>query len=382
MQELKTFGVYRFTISDASGKPELLISIKKEYQGKPLYEKALQRQFDKNHDTDNPYLLKYSALRDVEGFGRCLVVEWEDARPLSEFIASNPSVEQKKNVLEQLATALGYLHERKTVHGDLSPAVVFITKNGNQARLLNFQQQYAGNQDDAAQVIRYQAPEVKDGTVALTVRSDMYALGMLMKDLRLGGDYYDVVSRCCSYNSSQRFSTMDEFVDALNHRRPSRSSSSSAKVAMPKVSKGFMRVVAVLLALAVVVGIVVYFVNDADLLGAGDTTAATVSADTTATVTAQDTTSAPVPTQTSPTEYTGELEFLATLVPQMQKDIDKMYAPYSATSTDAEKKELRGKVARYYRGLRKTLGKKSQEQFDAFDKAFAEYKKTKDGALQ
>ena len=73
--------VYRFTLSDGGAKPELLISIKKEYQGKPLYEKGLQRQFDAHHDEEHPYLLRYVEMRDVDGLGRCLVVDWEDARP-------------------------------------------------------------------------------------------------------------------------------------------------------------------------------------------------------------------------------------------------------------------------------------------------------------
>ena len=261
MQDLKTYGVYRFTLSDGGAKPELLISIKKEYQGKPLYEKGLQRQFDAHHEEEHPYLLRYVDMRDVDGQGRCLVVDWEDARPLSAFAAENPSLEAKKAVLEQLASALGYIHERKGVHGDLSPAVVFVTKKGNQVRLLNFRQTYAGNQDDAAQVIRYQAPEIKDGTVAVTARADMYALGMLMKDLRLGGEFYDVVSCCCNYNSSARYETMADFADALDHRRSNRPSG-GVKVGVPKVGKGALRAFAVVLALAVVVGIVLYFIND------------------------------------------------------------------------------------------------------------------------
>lgn len=75
MQDLKTYGVYRFTLSDGGAKPELLISIKKEYQGKPLYEKGLQRQFDAHHEEEHPYLLRYVDMRDVDGLGRCLVVD-------------------------------------------------------------------------------------------------------------------------------------------------------------------------------------------------------------------------------------------------------------------------------------------------------------------
>lgn len=33
MQDLKTYGVYRFTLSDGGAKPELLISIKKNIKG-------------------------------------------------------------------------------------------------------------------------------------------------------------------------------------------------------------------------------------------------------------------------------------------------------------------------------------------------------------
>lgn len=380
MKELKTWGVYRFTLGDGGGKPELLISIKKEYQGKPIYEKALQRQFEQNRDAEHPYLLQYVDMREVEGLGRCLVVNWEDARPLSEYVAENHEVEEKKAVLEQLASALGFLHERKAAHGDLSPAVVFVTNKGNQVRLLNFKQQYAGNQDEAAQVVRYQAPEVKDGTVALTPRADMYALGMIMKDLRLGGDYYDVVSRCCSYNSSERFSTMAEFADALERRRTR--STSSPSVSMPKVSKGFLRVAAIVVALLVVVGIVVYFVNDVSLLQKNTPQQPVAQVDTAVTAAPQDTASSDEVALPSTDQYTGELEFLATLVPQMHKDLDKMYAPYSAASTDAEKREVRAKAARYYKGLRKTLGRKSQAQFDAFDQAFAAYNKVKSDALK
>lgn len=380
MKELKTWGVYRLTVSDGGGKPELLVSVKQEHQQKPLYQKALQRQFEKNRDVVHPNMLKYVGTREVEGLGLCLVLEWEDARPLSVYIAESHELEDKKAVVEQLAEALGFLHERKMIHGDLSSTVVFVTNKGNQVRLLNLRQQYSGNQDEAAQVVRYQAPEVKDGTVALTPRADMYALGMIMKDLRLGGEYYDVVSRCCSYNSSERFATMGDLVDALEHRRrakPARARRSSAR----GMSKGVMRFLAIVLGLAVIVGVVVYFVGSTQLLQ-DEPAQAVVHEDTTA-VTPQEAVPEQPETAVAPTgQYTGELEFLATLVPQMHIDIDKMYAPYSSASTDEEKKEVRAKAARYYRGLRKTLGKKSQAQFEAFDQAFATYVKAKNEALR
>ena len=166
---------------------------------------------------------------------------------------------------------------------------------------------------------------------------------------------------------------MADFADALDHRRSGRPSG-GVKIGVPKVGKGALRAFAVVLALAVVVGIVLYFINDVNLQSQDDTQQVAVPHDTTATVAPQDTT-------VSPEDYTGELEFLATLVPQMYKDLDKIYAPYQAGATDADRRELRAKVVRYYRGLRGTLGKKSQAQFEAFDKAFADYNKIKTDAL-
>jgi serine/threonine-protein kinase len=71
------------------------------------------------------------------------------------------------------------------------------------------------------------------------------------------------------------------------------------------------------------------------------------------------------------TQYTGELAFLAKLVPQMHIDLDKIYA----SSTD--KMVVKRKVTTYYKGLRGTLKGLNENQFAAFDKAFAEYNSTK-----
>lgn len=76
-------------------------------------------------------------------------------------------------------------------------------------------------------------------------------------------------------------------------------------------------------------------------------------------------------TNTTEAQYTGDNAYLNEIVPQMQIDIDKIYNSSSDISV------VRRKVKRYYRGLRATLKDKTQEQLDAFDKAFAEYNNSK-----
>lgn len=61
------------------------------------------------------------------------------------------------------------------------------------------------------------------------------------------------------------------------------------------------------------------------------------------------------------------MEFLNRLVPQMHIDLDKIYA------RGGDAAAVHRRVAAYYKGLRRTLGNLSQEQFAAFDEAFASY---------
>jgi len=55
------------------------------------------------------------------------------------------------------------------------------------------------------------------------------------------------------------------------------------------------------------------------------------------------------------------------LVPQMHIDIDKIYAKGGDAAA------IRKRVQTYYKGLRKALGNLNDNQFAAYDKAFAEY---------
>ena len=58
----------------------------------------------------------------------------------------------------------------------------------------------------------------------------------------------------------------------------------------------------------------------------------------------------------------------------MHIDIDKLYAK------GGDSQAIRRRVVTYYKGLRGTLKGLSQTQYDAFDKAFADYVTTKNAA--
>ena len=66
----------------------------------------------------------------------CIISEWIDGVTLSEYLkgtsgSSEPSVNERRRVAEELAEAVAYIHSQQVVHRDLKPSNIMITNNGN-----------------------------------------------------------------------------------------------------------------------------------------------------------------------------------------------------------------------------------------------------------
>lgn len=381
MQEIKTASIQKLTTGKDGGQDVLLVSLKEAYQSKPQYQRALKKEFDRCKDFDHQHLLKFLAMKDVEGLGTCIEMEWEDSRSLLEYLDEGHSEDEKKRVVGQIASALEYLHENGMVHGALDPAFIFITKKTDEVKVLNLRLRYADTMSMPNSSLRFIAPEAKDGTVTLDARADVYSLGMIVKTMNLGTEYDQVVNGSCSFGRSERYASIEDLMEAFEHHRYSRKSEETSSPVNRKMV-GLVAAIAVL----VVIAVVLLFsrggqsdqqaantdsteVASNDQSQSTDTTSNSVSgsvapsADSTSD--AQQTAAAQTP------QYTGDLVFLNNLVPQMHIDIDKIYA----SSTDPD--QIHKKVAIYYKGLRKTLGSLNEQQFAAFDKAFSDYIKSK-----
>ncbi len=378
-KEMNKGGVFRLATAVEGGKSVLQISICEPYVGKPVYRKTLERIFKQSQTFDSPFVLKSLALKDDAQGHPVLTVAWEDARSLTDYLKENHSDEEKKRLVSQVASALSYLHGLKLIHGALGPATIFVTKKSNDVRVLFFKQHYVDNLSQPQVEQRFIAPEVKDGSTLPTARVDIFSLGALLKELRLDADFYDVIRTSCSYSASQRYGSVDEFVDGMEHRRKVRRSSSSPSFHASLPGKRFFTGVACVLILAGIGYAGFYFYKNNPFQS--DDAQATVTQTTQTNADSVQHATAATDSVATPS-YTGELEFLATLVPQMQKDLDKMYEPFvGGKATEEEKTTLKQKLVRYYKGLRATLKGKTAEQLAAYDEAFASYRKAKDAQL-
>lgn len=374
MKEIATTGVFQLSIGADNGRPALLVSVKSEYRAKTVYTRALHREFQQNQKLNNDHLLRYIDLKDDAEQGPTLVMEWEDCRNLTDYMKEQHSEEERRDILEQVANAVGYLHNNGLIHGQLCPEVVLITNKGNRVKLLNFHQRYVDVLKEPRDLTRYRSPESKDDTTQLTATTDIYSLGVMMRDLGLEESYPQVVATCLSTNRSSRFDSTDELVYALDHRSR-RSSGGGSGRSLPRVSR---RAVLTVLILVVVVAAAILVVPNLGKLSLvqGDQGEDTVA------VSANEPTkaAAPTPVKADTLSYTGDQAFLADLVPQMKIDIDKIYdKAMQPEATAAVKKKARLRAQRYYKGLRRTLKQQNltQEQYAAFDKAFGDYNSQK-----
>jgi serine/threonine-protein kinase len=389
-----TSGVNSMMKASKDGKPVLLIGLKEAYQEKPQYQKALRSEYERCKDLDHPHLMKILGFEEVGHYGNCIVMQYEEGRPLSDYYKESHSEDEKRDIVLQIADGLDYLHKNGIVHGALNPTMIYVTKQGDQVRIVNFRQKQADDLLESSATARYVAPEAEDGTVALDGRADIYALGMIMKDLQLGTEYYNIIQRCTGFGRSERYFDIDAFLSDFDHRHSSGGSSRAG------------RIVLVVALIAVIVAGAVWLVssqmnNTNEPVQQTSEQAATEMGDSSAQAPDAAVDGAPAestaepdqpqnigqPSATTPQTYTGDQEFLNDLVPQMQKDLDKIYDRALANATTPQEKaagmaKVRNRVKTYYRGLRGTLKGKSQDAMDAFDQAFASYVNQKNQQAQ
>ena len=373
---IKSKGIYLYVKATRDGAPVMLKALKSEYKDKSQFQTLLRKEFETVSKLDHANIAKETQLIDDPQYGKAIVVEFVDGRPLNAYLAENHSVEEKLNIIRQIASAIGYANERNIQHRNLKASNVLIAKQGDEVKIIDFRMPFADDLYVGYSSMAHVSPEQKDGTVAIDARADVYSLGVLMKQMGLPEDYNGLIEKCCSYNRGDRYMDMDSMVADLDGG--SGSGYSTKRMAV------FAAVVVVL-----IVVVVAFFALQHK--SAERQTATQEQTDSTATQQDQQTAqpqSADTAQQSVATAPAGSDAAAATgakfndqVKQQMFADMDKMYQPYlDGTATD--KRALKKQIGRYYKGLQKSLSPMSNEEQAAFDQAFIEYKKQKEAAIK
>ena len=373
---IKSKGIYLFVKTTRDGATVMLKALKSEYKDKSQYQTLLRKEFETVSKLDHANIVKEIELIDDPKYGKAIVEEFVDGRSLSDYLKENHSVEEKLNIVRQIASAVGYANQRNIQHRNLKASNVLIAKQGDQVKVIDFRMPFSDDLHVGYSSMVHVSPELKDGTVAIDARADVYSLGVLMKQMGLPEDYNGLIEKCCSYNRGDRYMDMDSMVADLDGGSGSGPS-----------TKRMATLAAVVVVLIVVV--VAFFAlqhKSAERQTATqeqtDSTAQSPT-DTTAQQQAQsaDTTQPATPVDSSTQALPADSKFNDQVKQQMFADLDKMYQPY-VEGTSTNKMALKKQVGRYYKGLQKALSPMSDAEQQAFDQAFITYKKQKDAMVK
>ena len=378
--EFNTSSINLITIGKDGGKDVLTIGLKEAYRAKPNYQRYMRQEYERGKDLDNNGIFKYIALKDDPDKGPVVETEWEDSRSLAEWLKEGHSDDEKRRVFRQVTNAISYMHSKGMVHGSLNASNVFITKKGEEVKLLTFKLRYTDILKQPQETLKYVAPEAKDGTVGLDVRADIYSLGMMLKDMGFNAEYHNVIEKCCRFGRNERFEDVAELMEAVDKRRFNRPADELTD-AQPSISsnKKMAVIIAVIVVLVCVAVALLVAQNGSDQSQQEPQQTEQNDSITTRDTSDQDSTNSEQPKVTPSADSTqteqaqGDNAFLNDLVPQMHADLDKIY------NSGADPATIHAKVGAYYKGLRRVLKKqgKTSTQLDAFDKAFAEYTQQK-----
>ena len=97
-----------------------------------------EKEFALGVSLNHPHIAETYSLEEVEGCGRCIVMEYVDGITLAEWLSTSPSRAQRERALTQLLEVLEYIHSLQLVHHDLKSSNILVTRNGQNIKLIDF----------------------------------------------------------------------------------------------------------------------------------------------------------------------------------------------------------------------------------------------------
>ena len=181
----------------------------------------LKREYEHSIGLSHPNIATIFTYEERTVVGAGIVMEYVDGRTLDAFLGENPSLSMRKRVFEQLVSAVAYIHRCGLVHNDIKPGNILVTRADNDVRLIDF-----GLADsDTFYLARtlgctpeYASPELLAQEKDIDARSDIYSLGVIMKEM-FGRHYSRISARCTRRHREGRYANADELLKAFKRQR-------------------------------------------------------------------------------------------------------------------------------------------------------------------
>lgn len=200
-------GATRIYTATRFGKKFVLKGLKEQFRSDPIHNVALAKEFEIGISLDHPNIRRTLGLEDIDGFGRVIVLEYVDGRPLSQLIEDGSlTSEAARFIARQITDALAYLHSKQVFHRDLKPDNIIVSFTGNVVKIIDFN--FSDSNDfvvlkNPAGSRRYIAPEMFESDASATAVSDIFSLGVILDELSAvtSDDILAGIARKCMQSS-------------------------------------------------------------------------------------------------------------------------------------------------------------------------------------
>ena len=202
------------------GRWWLLKGLRAEVAASAVHQQRLRKELEILMQLQHPNVVTAYGLEEVEGVGQCIVMDYVDGVTLKEWLEGETTAERRRRIARELTTAVGYVHSKGIVHRDLKPGNIIVTYQGERVVLIDF-----GLADTESYTIlkqpagtpRYMSPEQMQGETA-DVRNDIYSLGVVFRQMRLGRRYHHIIERCL-LPIDERFQSVKALEQAVDRRK-------------------------------------------------------------------------------------------------------------------------------------------------------------------
>jgi tRNA A-37 threonylcarbamoyl transferase component Bud32 len=219
--EIPSGGFNRLYKAKRYGKWFVLKGLKSEFQRKAVYNELLTKEFELGVQMDHPNIAHTFSFETDPVAGPCIVMEYVDGCTLKEFLAQKPSAAVRRKITKEVLSAMSYFHGKQIIHRDLKPDNILITHNGHNVKIIDFglaDTDYHGVFKQPAGSDKYAAPEQKSGGVALDCRADLYAFGVILRQI-FPCSYRGVARKCTQRDREKRFGNAGEILQRMERRQ-------------------------------------------------------------------------------------------------------------------------------------------------------------------